>query len=259
MVSKDPKEWVARLESPGTSLLAPFTSEATRKAGRQLVFLSALTILLSKSIITIGEGTFAGLKFQPSKIAAMVLLAGLACTYFLLLYAFDLYQDWKATQYKRIPALVEYRRLYDETRQEQNARMERWSFLETETERLRQLRRDKYEEYFGVNQVSQPSIDAENELEPDMEAIDRSHQDSLKMDEFSEYCRNDELEKLTNEYLTLALDETLNARFEALLAMVETTYHVDKLRLVTDVVFPLGLGLFAVISAVWNFFAKGVG
>jgi hypothetical protein len=209
VVVKDSNDWVSRLEIPGTSFLAPFTSETTRKDGRQLVLLSALTILLSRGIISVGEGSFAGLKAQPSRIADVVLLAGLACTYFLLLYAFDLYRDWRATEYKRMPAVVEYHRLRDEAIQQENAKTERWDFLTSERARLEQLRKDKSDELSRIDRESQPGgvMDASSaEFEAWIEEDRERQQDRLKrIDEFAEYCRNDGLDGLTAEYAALAL------------------------------------------------------
>jgi hypothetical protein len=258
VVVRDSNDWVARLETPGTSFLAPFTSETTRKDGRQLVLLSALTILLSRGIITIGEGSFAGLKAQPSRIADVVLLAGLACAYFLLLYAFDLYRDWRATEYKRLPAAVEYNRLRNEAIQQQNAKTERWDFLASETSRLLQLRRDKSEELSRLDRESQPAGVTEAssaEFEVWIEKDRERQQDRLKrMDEFAEYCRDDGLDGLSAEYTALSLDRTLLARFEALLTMRKRTYLVDRLRLAIEVLFPVGLSAFAVILAARQLF-----
>ena len=258
MVVKDSNEWVARLETPGTSFLTPFTSETTRKEGRQLVLLSALTILLSRGIITVGEGSFAGLKAQPSRIADVVLLAGLACAYFLLLYAFDLYRDWRATEYKRMPGVVEFHRLRDEAIQQQNAKTERWAFLASETSRLLQLRRDKSEEPSRIDRESQPAGVTEAssaEFEASIAESTEHQQDRQKrMDEYAEYCRNDGLDELTAEYVALSLDKTQLARFEALLTLQKRTYRVDRIRFAIEVIFPLGLSAFAVISAARHLF-----
>lgn len=258
MVVKDSNDWVARLETPGTSFLAPFTSETTRKDGRQLVLLSALTILLSRGIITVGEGSFAGVKAQPSRIADVVLLAGLACAYFLLLYAFDLYRDWRATEYKRMPAAVEYSRLRDEAIQQQNAKTERSDFLASETSRLLQLREDKSDELSLIDRESQPALVTEVssvEFEAWIEESTKHQQDRQKrMDDFAEYCRDDGLDGLTAEHVALSLDKTLLARFEALLMLQKRTYLVDRLRLAIEVVFPVGLSAFALILAARQLF-----
>jgi len=258
MVAKDLNDWVARLEIPGTSFLAPFTSETTRKDERQLVLLSALTILLCRGIISVGEGSFAGFKAQPSRIADVVLLAGLACAYFLLLYVFDLYRDWRATEYKRMPAVVEYHRLRGEAIKQQNAKTERGDFLLSETSRLLQLRRDKSEEFSRIDRKSQPAL-VVPASSPEFEAwIDESaelgRERQKRMDEYAEYCRNDGLDELSAEYTALSLDRTLLARFEALLTMQKRTYLVDRLRLGLEVVFPVGLSTLAVILAVRQLF-----
>ena len=258
MAIKDSNEWVARLETPGTSFLAAFTSDTTRKDGRQLVLLSALTILLSRGIIAVGDGTFAGFKAQPSKTAYVVLLAGLASAYFLLLYSFALYRDLRSTQYKRMPGLVEYQRLREEVIQQQNAKTERWAFLASETARLLQLRIDKKKSLDRIDTESPPALATEaspDEIEDGPEVSTEHRQERQKrMDEFLQYCRDDGLDALSDEYAALSLDQTVVARAEALLTMKNTRRRIDILGWVIEIVFPVGLGAFAVISAVRQLF-----
>ncbi|KRE97788.1 hypothetical protein ASG87_14770 [Frateuria sp. Soil773] len=252
MDAKDPNDWVARLNGPGSSLLAPFSSEATRKAGRQLVLLSALTILLSGGLVTFGEGTFAGLKFAPSKMVAVVTLAGLACAYFAILYVLDLYRDYQAARYQRMPALVDYQRLKDEALAQYNAKMEKADFLATETQRLLRERTEKRIQ-LGLDAPlpHYPSLSggAIDDIEAQLAVREAdSRQRQRAMDEFSDYCRNDGLDSLQQEQIGLAVDRSITARFEALLSLMRTTARLDRFRLVTEVVFPMGLALFAIIA-----------
>lgn len=252
MGAKDPNDWVIRLNKPASSLLMPFSSEATRKAGRQLVLLSALTILLSGGIVSLGEGSFAGIKFVPSKIADMVLIAGLACAYFAILYALDLYRDWRAAYYQRMPAWVEYQRLKADVRRS-TARVAKADALETRIKLLRQQRDDKYRQLGLDTPRPTYALASDASIEEIEDQLAAREEDSRKlrqaMDAFSDYCRNDGLDALQEEHLALAFDRTYEARAAALLSLIKTTGRLDWFRLITEVVFPVGLGLVAIATA----------
>lgn len=258
MDARNPNDWVARLNGPGSSLLTPFSSEATRKAGRQLVLLSALTILLSRGLIAFGEGSFAGLKFMPSKLADVVLLAGLACTYFVILYVLDLYRDYQAAHYQRMPALVDYQQLKDEAVAQYNAKMERADFLATETQRLLRERKEKHTQLeLDTPLPDYPSLSGApiDDIEAQLAVREAESKQRLQaMDEFSVYCRSDGLDSLQKEQIGLAVDRSLNARLEALISLMRTTARLDRFRLVTEVVFPVGLGLFAIATTLGHGF-----
>jgi hypothetical protein len=194
---KDPNNWVARLGTVGTRLLEPFTSEATRKEGRQLVLVSALTILLSVNIIKVIEGNLAGLKFESPSIEWMVILAGLACVYLLVLYGLDLWRDGRTGKYKRMSSIVEYLTLRDEVVLEINAKTQKHYELLMGSETFEQFRK--------------------------------------------------ELDIPSN-------DKKLDAKAAALESIMKTTYRLIVAHFITEIVIPLGLGLFAVTLAILHFF-----
>lgn len=251
----DPNEWLARLGAPGAALLSPGTSEATQKAGARLVLASVLTILVVNGMLVVKGGEPGGILVEASKFVYTVGIAGIACLYFLLLYAFDVFRDRKAAHYRSLPDWAEIQKLRDEHVVESDALVER----QNEANRLLALRHAKYDELLG-NFRNLPAVDpsaSPEEFERQMEASRRwRDEQNRRFNEWLAYCASDGLEELSKEQMRMVLEGTQLARAEALLSLLRTSKFVERVRWVTDVLLPCGLGVVAVASAIWYLLAK---
>lgn len=249
----EPNEWVKRLESPGTTLLEPFTSEATRTDGKQLVLISIVTILLSMDLLKVTKGSAGPLTIEPTEYLNVVFLAGAACTYFLLIYGFSLYRDKKASFYKRLPAIVEHRRLQDENVQIQNQRYARHEYLQDEISKLLEVRKQKLAEIDteAASRTTLPSATEPDKLEEELERrADAFRLRQERWEAFDAHCKADGLDALQNENLALAFDNTLPARAEALYSVLETTKRLDTWRFWAEVIFPCALSMLAIARSI---------
>jgi hypothetical protein len=86
-----------------------------------------VTILVYEQIITLTEGSLAGLKFTPTKIPSLVFVAGGICLYLLIMYVFDLYRDWSIRLFAKLPSYkTDIKALEDKAKQlelERNAQV----------------------------------------------------------------------------------------------------------------------------------------
>lgn len=180
--SPDNNEWVKRLSLPGTVLFEQITTSPTRSLGNQLLFVSFLALLLSIDFLVITEGNVGIFKFKLSSYFNIIIVMAVSCLYFLLSYWFALFRDYKTSQYFRLPAVVEHRRLRDELVIALNSRFERAGHLAEEIERLIAIRKMKRDEIELNTDKSRPVQD--DELE-ELENWNTEYNSwKLKMDEY---------------------------------------------------------------------------
>jgi hypothetical protein len=240
------KGWLDRLEGASTELLTPFTSETTRKEGTRLVLLSVIIILIARNVIVVTDGTFLGFKAQATKVDYLLAIAGVACAYLLVLYAFDLYRDWKAAYYKRLPSVEEVNRLIDTIVEERDANIKRLKYVSSEIDRLNDLRKQKLDE---LDLEHAPPFDPRaphEEFNRQVKAeLEWNTEWKKRMETYSIYCAGDGLAELEYERTQLVYDKTLIARTKALILMMKTSQRIDRVRFATEVLVPSGLALYA--------------
>jgi len=248
----DANEWVKRLSLPGTVLLEPFTADSTRSDGKQLILVSLVTLLLAIDLLKVTEGSVGVLKIEPGPYFNAVAVMALTCLYFLLTYGLALFRDWKASYYRRLPAVVEQHRLHEELAIAQRERLQQHDHLVTETDRLLEIRKAKFEEIKQTAHRAHPSSDEEPEDLEDF--LDDFRVREQKREAFEAHCKSDGLDELQSEHLKFAFDGTQSARSEALLAILKTTNRLDRYRLIVDVIFPSLLCLSAISASIYRLF-----
>ena len=85
--------WATELAAYAEMGFTPRTSEATRREGRLLVLVSAIALLLAVSMVTVTEGSVAGIKLLPSTPSAVAFVAGVGVAYLLVAYLLDVFRD----------------------------------------------------------------------------------------------------------------------------------------------------------------------
>lgn len=246
----DANEWVKRLSFPGSVLLEPFTADSTRSDGKQLILVSLVTLLLMIDLLRVTEGSVGVLKVEPSHYFNALAVMALTCLYFLLTYWITLFRDWKASYYKRLPAVVEQHRLNEELAIAQRERLKRNEHLNAEIGRLIAIRRAKLEEIHQTAHRPHPSSD--EELEEFEKFLADFHVRQQELEAFEAYCKLDGLDALQAEHFRLAFDTTQLARSEALLDVLKTTNRLDGYRFIIDVIFPSALCLSAISASIYR-------
>jgi hypothetical protein len=255
----DPSDWFVRLESQGAVLLGPFTTEATRKTGFRLVLVATLTVVLALDVVVVTEGSLAGIKVQAAKVSTIVALAALACLYLLVLYAVDLFRDWKASYYKRLPAMKEYSKLLAEFHRDNAARLAAHRERDAEIDRLIELRKAKRGELLAEFERDKPELaSAVSGDFPDLAKLKADHERHRermrRTQEYWAYCTTDGLEALEKLHLREAFDNTLAHRIGELAKLAGSVRLADYLRLGTEVLIPCGLAVCALPLAAWRVF-----
>jgi hypothetical protein len=79
--------------------------------------------LVALNLVTVTEGSFAGLKLLPSAAATIAIVGALATTYLLIVYTTDLLRDVTVSRHRRISALYLVDRVRDQAEQIYEARV----------------------------------------------------------------------------------------------------------------------------------------
>ena len=231
MAEINSSEFMTRISEPGKGLLADPISEVTKRRQVHLLISSVITILLSNGILIFEEGSLAGLNFSTQKSNDLVLISGLVCCYLFVMYSFYLYRDWKLTRYIRLPLHAEIHTLRNLVQEEMVNRFKRQQSRSAATSELLDARREKWNEY---------KVDS-------IEELDESFMD--RMNRFLEYCETDGLDKIQDEALKTAFDEGLSKKATFIAETLITSHRIDNIRVFAEVLFPAGLGVYAILAA----------
>ena len=228
----DSTKWTKRLSTPASALTASVLTAETRKRGVTLIIASLATILVSEGIANISEGSLGGIKFTPSKLPALVAVAGLVCLYLLLLYLIDAYRDWRANRYILLPAMEELDDLSEETNEFLKNKRSSMRSKNDELQELFQRRTAKVEELKKLSAAgADPKIISE-----------------LKSD-FTAYCQKYGFDDLFDEIMNLSVNVTYTERMKQINSTRSSRQILSRCQLTLEVIFPTGLALYAIQSA----------
>lgn len=107
--SKSPKndehaqEYLDTLSKVGQELFSDFLSDNSRNRQNYLLVSSVVTILLAFTLITPDQTDLGGIIFKFLSPDVPLLLSGLICLYFLLVYSICVLQDWEVYKFKTLP------------------------------------------------------------------------------------------------------------------------------------------------------------
>ena len=226
----------------GKELFAEFLSDLSRKRQSNLLVSSVIAILISFTILKPVEASISGIKIEFVNIQAFPLLAGAVCIYLLIIYGIGVLQDWQYYQYRQIPT-------FDSISKIRNYYQLRTSEIEQKiSNATRGEEKENPEEDDTVI-----SIRAENDLGGGgfINWLEEMHK-AGKMDQ----VRKD-LGIPREEFDTMLVEMIFAKKKLDFLSETTQKYNqLNKLKLFFEIIFPVGLSLFAIGSTIWAGFLR---
>ena len=263
------------LSSVGKEFFSEFLSELTRKRQTAVLISAFIAILVSFTLVSPTETDVAGIKFSFINSSVINPLAGVVCVYFLLVYVISVLQDLELHRYRTMPflfrqeqiahrveneikererRLAELRRIFDEKWKDRQELLDRAEAIRLKYKPQTDELEAKLESF---NPISEHLGDTAKTLRQ-LQDIDRkSWQAQLKFYDFMhEYAKQDGVNELSKEIISSIKDVKLNDKSELILKTRQRYLLYNRLRLIIEIVFPIGLSLFAIGSVIWVVFIK---
>lgn len=218
-----------RHAAAGIALFSDPLGEVTRSNQWRLLVASTVSVLLVSGAVRLEKLTIAGAELVPKPVYVLM-VAGIFCVYFLVIYSLSVIQDLRVGRFRRLPALAEIRLAVEETTLKH--RLE----LEAHDRKVQQLLDHRSARLRAVRELDLPPMEKLRRLNEETEAF-----------------KNDGLEEAQRTmWLRLHAHTQEVLQIMSIAELPGSANRLDLFRHAVDVVFPLAFGLVAVSWTAWR-------
>ena len=154
---------------------------------------------------------------------------------------------WQLAKIKRQTSYAELQTLLKELITAQGNRLRNLRFLNDDLKRLSELR-DLKREKIGLTVAEEDKGPVETIEE--LEARDRDYDEMMRL--YNEYCDSDGLDAVIKKQEVIHSDNSLQSKLELLLSTYDSSRVMHRVRVSTEVLFPLSFGVIALVSAAYR-------
>lgn len=257
------QSFIEQVSSIGRELFVEIFTDATKKRQGNLLAWSVLTILLSLSYVTTEEGSLFGLKLKKTDLMPLTIIVTCVCTYFIIVFLLSVIRDLTANGYRFISLTPKIDRTIASLRKEQED--EKVKLLQAVNPGLHiemlqgeEKKKDKYTPQIEeLTKKLQAIVDDQNKdygtIILELNSLTKQL-DSLKREmnkNIADYRETflKQAQEGTNAVIANfnSASNKIKRRYNAVTTLLNWYATVFVLILVTEIIFPFGLGVYAIL------------